>query len=187
MSTMSVKLSHGPLTLADLERVVQIEQACFQGYWSRHTFEEELNQPVQRLWALREADLVVAYYGVWRVLDEAHLTTLAVDPPWRGRNLGALALWLALDHCQRMGSHWLILEVRPSNQSALALYCKYGFSAIGRRKQYYPDNEDALVLWLPQLQSIESKQAMIERRTHLWQAIQVQGWEPIPLGAGNLG
>jgi len=164
------------MVVGDLDQVIPIELACFHGYWSRSVFEAELNQPVQRLWTLKQEQTLVAYYGVWRVLDEAHLTTLAVDPGWRGQQLGELALWLACDQCLQAQAQWLTLEVRASNTIALNLYYKYGFVEIGRRRRYYPDQEDALVLWRPGLQSLEFKKVLTVRQAALWELLQPRGW-----------
>ncbi len=150
---MLLTLDYQPMTLADLDGVIPIEQAAFGGFWSRRTFEQEIQQPLNRLWCLRYGSEIIGYSGLWRILEEAHLTTLAIAVHWRGKSLGEVLFWLALNRCLREEAHWLTLEVRASNHVALALYKKYDLVQIGQRRQYYPDLEDALVLWLPNLQS----------------------------------
>jgi len=172
---MLVTLTYEPMRLTDLEMVVAIEQVCFGGYWSRQILQEEIQQPAQRLWTLRYQGEVIAYSGLWRVLEEAHLTTLAVAPQWRRQHLGELLLWLALDRCQRENAHWLTLEVRPSNQVALQLYQKYQLVEIGRRKRYYPDGEDALVMWCPQLQQPTAHRLLGDRACELFSQLKAQG------------
>ncbi|WP_218080707.1 ribosomal protein S18-alanine N-acetyltransferase [Anthocerotibacter panamensis] len=173
---MSAILSYQPMTCADLEPVIQIEKVCFGEYWSRRVFEDEISQEGNRLWALWCGSQVVGYSGVWRVLEEAHLTTLAVSPLWRGQHLGELLLWLTLERCRREGAHWLTLEVRPSNQVALKLYLKYGMVEIGRRRRYYPDLEDALVLWRPELQGSACSALLVEREAKLRSVLAQRGF-----------
>jgi ribosomal-protein-alanine N-acetyltransferase len=91
---------------------------------------------------------VLGFAGMWVVYDEAHVTTIGVEPTHRGRGLGELLLVAMFDEALRRGAQWLTLEVRVSNEPAQALYRKYGFNVQGTRKRYYSDNhEDAHVMW----------------------------------------
>lgn len=91
---------------------------------------------------------IVGFAGMWQAFDEAHVTTIAVDAPWRGRGLGELLLAALFDEAIRRGANWLTLEVRVSNEPAQALYRKWGFSVQGTRRRYYSDNnEDAHIMW----------------------------------------
>jgi [ribosomal protein S18]-alanine N-acetyltransferase len=91
---------------------------------------------------------IIGFAGMWGAFDEAHITTIAVDEPYRGRGLGEWLLATAFDEAVRRGANWLTLEVRVSNESAQALYRKWGFSVQGTRRRYYSDNnEDALIMW----------------------------------------
>jgi ribosomal-protein-alanine N-acetyltransferase len=95
-----------------------------------------------------EEDHLAGYVGMWQLYDETHITTIAVDPPYRGRGLGELLLLTAFADAAARGSAWVSLEVRVSNNGAQALYRKYGMTVYGRRDGYYTDNrEDALVMW----------------------------------------
>lgn len=95
-----------------------------------------------------EVDHLAGYVGMWQLYDETHITTIAVDPPYRGRGLGELLLVTAFAEAIARGSAWVSLEVRVSNTAAQALYRKYGMTVYGRREGYYTDNrEDALVMW----------------------------------------
>ncbi len=170
-------LAYQPMTLDDLTEVIAIERECFGGYWQRRVFEEEIKQHSQRLWILRTEDAVVGYSGLWRVLEEAHLTTLAVAPAWRQKGLGEVLLWLALQRCYQDQAHWLILEVRPSNSTALHLYKKYSFVQIGRRKHYYPDDEDALVLWRPEIQTALFRALIEERKQIVLTKLTTEGFK----------
>jgi ribosomal-protein-alanine N-acetyltransferase len=91
---------------------------------------------------------IAGFAGMWNAFDEAHVTTIAVDEPYRGRGLGEWLLATLFDEAVRRGANWLTLEVRVSNESAQTLYRKWGFSVQGTRRRYYSDNnEDALIMW----------------------------------------
>ncbi len=98
------------------------------------------------------APRIVGFTGMWHMFDEAHITTIGVEPEQRGKGLGELLLVGLTDEAIRRGAAWLTLEVRVSNDAAQALYQKYGFTVHGTRKRYYSDNnEDAYVMWSPSL------------------------------------
>jgi ribosomal-protein-alanine N-acetyltransferase len=91
---------------------------------------------------------IIGFAGMWQSFDEAHITTIGVDPAYRGQRLGELLLLSMFDAAIGRGANWLTLEVRVSNEPAQALYRKYGFTVHGVRKRYYSDNnEDALIMW----------------------------------------
>jgi ribosomal-protein-alanine N-acetyltransferase len=89
-------------------------------------------------------------------MDEAHITTIGVLPEYRGQGLGELLLVTLFTDAMRRGAEWVTLEVRVSNESAQALYYKYGFTQQGVRRRYYSDNgEDAYIMWSPPLREPE--------------------------------
>ncbi len=91
---------------------------------------------------------ILGFAGMWMLYDEAHITTIGVEPASRGQGLGELLLVAMFDEAIRRGVNWLTLEVRVSNDSAQALYQKYGFAVQGTRRRYYSDNnEDAHIMW----------------------------------------
>ena len=95
-----------------------------------------------------KASPVVGFAGMWTAFDEAHVTTIAIDEPYRGRGLGEVLLACLFDEADRRGATWMTLEVRVSNESAQALYRKWGFAVQGTRRRYYSDNnEDAHIMW----------------------------------------
>ena len=105
---------------------------------------------------------IIGFAGMWVSFDEAHITTIGVDPDFRGQGLGELLLVAMFDEAFRRQMNWLTLEVRVSNDSAQSLYRKYGFAEQGRRRRYYSDNnEDALIMWSEAL-SDTGYQARIE-------------------------
>jgi ribosomal-protein-alanine N-acetyltransferase len=95
---------------------------------------------------------VLGYGGFWAIVDEAHISTIAVHPDWRGRGLGAMVLAALIDTAILRGAAEVTLEVRVSNEIAQNLYRRYGFVEVGRRKKYYRDNnEDALIMTAPRV------------------------------------
>ncbi len=138
-----------PMLLADVPRVLEIERASFRTPWPSDAYTHELkeNRLATYLVARIETQLV-GYAGMWIILDEAHITTIAVDPSYRGQHIGERLLVGLIDVALERGARWMTLEVRKSNTAAQALYRKYGFREIGTRKGYYSDNrEDAIVMW----------------------------------------
>jgi ribosomal-protein-alanine N-acetyltransferase len=85
---------------------------------------------------------LIGYCGFWQIADEAHISTIAVHPDWRGHKLGELQLWNMIRHALRRRASKVTLEVRVSNTLAQNLYVKYGFEVVGRRKAYYSDNKE---------------------------------------------
>jgi len=116
----------------------------------------------------REPTSIIGFAGMWLAFDEAHVTTIGVDPPHRGLGLGELLLLCMHDEAIERGANWLTLEVRVTNVAAQALYRKYGFTAHGTRKRYYSDNnEDALIMWSPALGEPEFRAEVESRRVAL--------------------
>lgn len=110
-----------------------------------------------------ELSSIVGYAGLWLMVDEGHITTIAVHPGFRGRGLGELLLHGLIDRAMAIGARWLTLEVRVSNHVAQQLYRKYTFKEMGIRRRYYSDNdEDAMVMWTDPLDS-PTFQAALER------------------------
>lgn len=97
---------------------------------------------------------IVGYAGLWLMVDEAHITTIAVHPKYRGTGIGELLLLQTIDRAFEIGARWLTLEVRKSNEVAKALYHKYTFKEMGVRRRYYSDDgEDALIMWTDPIDS----------------------------------
>ena len=140
-----------PMTADDLDGVLLLEKTSFSDPWNRALYEHELNDnPRSRYRVVVPVDScdVVAQGGWMHFGEEAHILTIAVRPEFRGQGIGRwLLLWL-LAEARQEGCVSVVLEVRPSNAAALRLYETLGFTMISRRKRYYPDKEDALVLLL---------------------------------------
>jgi ribosomal-protein-alanine N-acetyltransferase len=137
------------MSLDDITVVQEIEHEIFLTPWPRNAYRRELQQNKLATYiVMRDGDEVIGYAGMWKMGDEAHVTTVGVRRRDQGKGFG-LALMLALiDRAYAMGSRWMTLEVRASNQGAMGLYEKLGFKVIGRRRGYYTDDgEDAVVMW----------------------------------------
>lgn len=137
------------MCLADLEQVLEIEQLSFTTPWSRQSFLHELLENERAIYLVfKENEKIWGYIGMWIVLDEGHITNLAVHPVFRQRGVGR-SLILRLEELARERSvRHLTLEVRKSNEPAQNLYRDLGFVSVGVRRQYYLDNmEDAMIMW----------------------------------------
>lgn len=138
-----------PMRLEDIGRVQAIDRMSFPTPWPRETYHRELRENRQaRYFVARTMQQVVGYAGMWVILDEAHVTTIAVDPLHRRRHIGERLLVALIDEALKRSARLVTLEVRRSNRGAQALYRRYGFQDIGIRKGYYSDNgEDAIIMW----------------------------------------
>ena len=116
---------------------------------------------------------IIGFAGMWQSFDEAHVTTIGVDPAYRGQSLGELLLLSMFDAAIARGANWLTLEVRVSNDPAQALYRKYGFTVHGVRKRYYSDNnEDALIMWSRALSEPDVQAELETHRVELQARLQ---------------
>jgi len=137
-----------PMTFDDLPAVHLIERASFTTPWPPHAYRQELatNRLAHYLVAVRQGE-IVAYGGVWVMVDEAHVTTFAVHPRYRRQGIGERLLLALLDLSIERHAREATLEVRLSNLPARRLYEKYGFRPVGIRPRYYSDNgEDGLIM-----------------------------------------
>ncbi len=111
---------------------------------------------------------VVGYAGLWMMMDEAHITTVGVDPNYRGKHLGELLLVGLIDVAMQLGASWLTLEVRVSNVVAQNLYKKYAFKEAGVRRKYYTDNnEDAYIMWSEEITKSSFRQKYFHLKADL--------------------
>lgn len=160
------------LTLELLPAVLELDQQCFGGLWTLEGYQRELNSSSSELlviattgadesensWSSSSAmpmlPPVVGFSCLWSIVDEAHITIVAIHPRFQKQGLGQALLVALLQSAHQQGLERATLEVRISNQSAINLYKKFGFAEAGCRKRYYQDTgEDALILWRGGLQS----------------------------------
>ncbi|GAB6877525.1 hypothetical protein JCM13210_22530 [Thermaerobacter litoralis] len=142
-----------PMTPGDLPLVLAIERRSFPTPWSERAFTSELRDNLYADYIVaRHGDRLVGYAGMWCILDEAHVTTIAVDPEFRGRGVGNRLLTALEERALRYGCRRMTLEVRVSNHVAQRLYLRHGFRPCGIRRGYYVDNgEDAIIMWRDRL------------------------------------
>jgi ribosomal-protein-alanine N-acetyltransferase len=177
-----------PMTMGDVDQVIAIEQIAFSAPWSARAFRFEISQNRQstmlvirpapphegwlatslRRFALTRPREVLGYAGLWLLVDDIHVSTLAVHPDWQGRGLGELLLLALLDRGAELEACRATLEVRVSNLSAQQLYRKYGFEVVSRRRRYYSDNnEDAYIMATPLFETAGFQSNLRERRSRL--------------------
>lgn len=133
----------------DVTSVLRIEDAAFNSTWPDNAFRHELEENrLAHYFVARYQDIVVGFGGIWVVMEDSHITTIAVHPEHQGRKFGEALLLMLLSQAVQKNAAWMTLEVRISNTSAQRLYHKYGFTTVATRRGYYTDNqEDALVMW----------------------------------------
>jgi len=134
---------------ADIEAILDVEGRCFVDPWSELTFQEEIAKNQMAVYFVAAVDeRVVGYAGFWAVAGEGHITNVAVLPEYRRKGIAAMLVQAMLDAAGRESVTDYTLEVRASNEAALALYRKFGFEMSGVRKKYYQnDDEDAIIMW----------------------------------------
>ncbi len=133
-----------------IDEVMQVEEQAYgEHHWSRESFFNEMNNELARYFcAFSEKGELVGYCGCWQILEEAHITNVAVSPKYRRRHIGEALLTAIIKSCYKEMIKYITLEVRVSNEPAIKLYEKYSFKSLGTRKGYYQDNnEDALIMW----------------------------------------
>lgn len=137
------------MRLSDIGAVCRIEQESFTTPWSEAAFQNELtNNHYAHYLVMESGSELIGYGGMWLILDEAHVTNIAVRPAYRGRKLGEQLLRELQSTASFLGARKMTLEVRVSNHIAQRLYEKLGFYGAGLRRGYYSDNrEDALIMW----------------------------------------
>lgn len=147
---MSEQVTFRKMTLHDVDKVYEIEKESFTLAWTKEAFEQEMvkNEFAYYVVAKTEED-IIGYCGMWLVIDEAHITNIAISPSQRGKKLGEALMKAAIDAAKAHGAKLMTLEARVSNIVAINLYKKLGFQNGGIRKGYYTDNqEDAIVMWV---------------------------------------
>lgn len=134
-----------PLAEKHIAQAAVIERACFSLPWSAEMLKEELSNPPAMYFAATFGDALAGYIGAHVILGEGYITNVAVHPDFRRRGVASMLLERLERECR--GAEFLSLEVRASNEAAIALYSRRGFSTAGVRKNYYElPREDALIM-----------------------------------------
>ena len=138
------------MTKDDIDGVSTIEAEAYgKHHWSKSSFYDEMSNNLAKYYVAKNSDgELVGYAGTWHIIDEGHITTIAVKNEFLRNHIGEALIHQIIEDCYKDGVKYLTLEVRVSNEPAIKLYEKYGFQSLGTRKGYYQDNnEDALIMW----------------------------------------
>ena len=132
----------------DIDGVLEVSNLSFSSPWSRSSYEQELSNSLAKYFVAKIDDKVIGFIGTWIIVDESHITNVAVHPDYRKLGIGSMLIEAMIDYCEEKKCAAYTLEVRSSNKPAISLYEKHGFNVDGIRKEYYQDNkEDALLMW----------------------------------------
>lgn len=135
------------MTMDDVDGVYAVEISTFVDAWSRDAFVSDMKNPVARYLVAEQDGQIIGYAGAWVILDESHITNIAVLKEHRGQGTGKRLTRDLLQYLSNLGAAYATLEVRRSNEVAQNLYKSLGFIQLGVRKRYYTDNnEDALLM-----------------------------------------
>jgi len=140
------------MRLSDIVGVMAIEELIFPTPWKASAYEYEVTQNRLARYKVLTAQIadkpeqVIGYAGLWKLSDEAHISTIGIQPDWQGHGLGELLLLDIMYVSFNIGAILTTLEVRKSNTVAQALYEKYAFKVVGERLRYYQGKEDALIM-----------------------------------------
>lgn len=143
-------LRFAPMQVSDLPEVLAIENDVYPHPWTRGNFLDSMYSGYET-WTLRDdSGALVGYFLLMLAVEEAHLLNISVRRDLHGKGVGRLQLDKVAEIAREKGMTSILLEVRPSNHRALAIYQRYGFAQIGQRKGYYPaegnTREDAIVM-----------------------------------------
>jgi [ribosomal protein S18]-alanine N-acetyltransferase len=177
-----VNLTLEHLTPEFLDQVVELDRLCFGQLWTAAQYQREFDIPNSDILILLDADRsqVLAYGCVWAIVDEAHMTIIAVHPDYQKHQLGSAMLWGLMQAAIQRDLARATLEVKVTNIPAIGLYEKFGFETAGRRKKYYADTgEDALILWKGRIQEREYRSQLAQIRQTLCQQWQTRNWHLI--------
>ncbi len=139
----------GAMERYHLGEVQRVDQLVYLRPWSISMLRQELDKRESRHYIVARVDDVhVGHAGIMVIAGEGHITTVAVDPTWQRRGIGALLMIRLHEYALDRGLESLTLEVRVSNTAAIALYRRFGYAPAGVRKNYYSDEgEDGLIMW----------------------------------------
>ena len=165
------------MTDSDIEKVIEIEAEAYgEHHWSKSSFYDEMHNNLAKYYCAKtiEGELI-AYAGTWHIIDEGHITTIAVKKDYLRQHIGEALIVKIFEDCYKEGIKYLTLEVRVSNTPAIGLYTKYGFSSLGTRKGYYQDNnEDALIMWTENIFYDKFKKIFLKNKENLEKIIEIK-------------
>ena len=153
MSSENFSIKIKPMEKNDVDGVIAIESLAYgKHHWSKDSFLSELSNDLAHYFSvftqINGEEKLIAYCGCWQILEEAHITNIAVNPEFQRKHIGEAMLTTLINDCYKNLVKYITLEVRAGNKPAIGLYEKYGFKSLGVRKGYYQDNnEDGLIMW----------------------------------------
>lgn len=158
-----------PMRKADIDFIAEIEQRSYSVPWHENAYTTELGNPNAIYLVARMGGAVVGYTGMWVIMDEGHITTIAVDPRYRGQKIGDKLMLALMEEAILRGATRATLEVREKNVVAQNLYRKYGFREAAVRKNYYTDNqENAVIMWADDIRAPAYRERLGELRRELY-------------------
>ncbi len=133
----------------DLDGVYEVERNSFSSPWTKPMLADEISNSNAHYMVIEAEGKILGYGGFWKIIDEAHITNVAIHPDYRGRGYGRSLVSALIQRAKDFNIIAMTLEVRVSNEIAISLYENFDFISAGVRKKYYQDNnEDALIMWL---------------------------------------
>lgn len=166
-----------PLTPDLLDATLELDRRALGGLWTRDGYQRELDSPNSELLVLTSETTLIGLGCYWAILEEAHITIVAIDPAYQRQGCGQWMLWALLKSAWQRKLERATLEVRVSNHAAIALYKKFGFEIAGTRKRYYPDTgEDALILWRGDLHEPTFPQQLAVWKQAIEPRLKQAGW-----------
>lgn len=175
---MRDRLDYAMPTASQIPAMVELDRRCLGGMWSESGYQRELESPNSVLRVLQDDSRQIVGLGCfWAITDEAHITLLAIAPGYQRQGIGRWLLWQLLREAHQGQLHHATLEVRLSNAIAQKLYHQFGFQALGQRKRYYPDDEDALILWRSGLQKPNFAQELEAWKTAIASKLSRHQWQ----------
>ena len=180
MITEPVTVSIAPMRRRNVRSVLRIEEQVYPRPWTSALFLSELALRTTRAYYIaRVGRDVVGYAGVMISFEDSHVTTIAVDPAWQRHGIATRLMVALVRESLVRGAQHMTLEVRVSNKEAQDLYRRFGYAPVGVRKNYYPEtNEDALVMWVHDVDSPEYAQLLagLEARVPGETVYEMRGW-----------
>jgi len=136
------------MTKEHLQQIQDILQQQFDKFWNANVLEKELDNPLSEYIVAICEDEVVGYAGIWQAIDEGHITNIVTKKDKRGNNIGTKMLDKIIQLARKKALKNVTLEVNENNQVAIKLYKKYNFIEVGKRKKYYNNTDDAIIMTL---------------------------------------
>lgn len=168
LTCLKQKLVIYQMTKDDINDVTYLEKACFGNRWQPTSFQRELTNPNSIHFVARLGTKAIGFSGYWQIIEEGHITSVAVLPQYRRKKIAQYLLLALIEDCLRKNVKWVTLEVKETNIPAQELYKKFGFKVFGKRRRYYQDDDtDAYVMWTDDIYTPEYQELLVIIRQEL--------------------